>query len=86
LRPNRITHSTVMSACEKSQQWAAALSLFQRVRQDGDMDVIVFNAGISACTRGGLWSLVLDLVREMKQRKLPPDMVTYSVASTGRRR
>ncbi len=50
--------SWAISACEKGQQWQRALQLLEATQADGvELDVISYNAAISACEKrqgGGL--------------------------------
>ena len=43
-----------------------------------DPNVITYNAGISACEKGGQWPEALSLLREMGDATLDPDVITYS--------
>lgn len=56
LAPNSIIYSTVISACERSDQWQRAVRLLRAMRQDGILPVTVtYNSVISACGKGGQW-------------------------------
>lgn len=56
LAPNAIVYSTVISACERSDQWQRAVNLLRAMRQDGIIPVTVtYNTVISACGKSGQW-------------------------------
>ena len=51
--PNVITHSTLISTCEKGKQPERALEVFKAMQQQGVMpNVIAYSALISACEKG----------------------------------
>merc|ERR1719345_486341 len=55
--PNVITYIASISACEKGEQWAAALGLLRQVQhQRLEPNVITYNASISACEKGQEWA------------------------------
>lgn len=56
LAPNAIIYSTVISACERSDQWQRAVGLLRTMREDGILPVtITYNTVISACGKSGQW-------------------------------
>lgn len=56
LAPNAIIYSTVISACERSDQWQKAVKLLRTMRNDGILPVTVtYNTVISACGKSGQW-------------------------------
>lgn len=56
LAPNAIIYSTVISACERGDQWQRAVSLLRAMRADGILPVTVtYNTVISACGKNGQW-------------------------------
>ena len=40
--------------------------------------LVSYNAGISACEKGGQWPEALSLLREMDQVKLEPNVISYN--------
>ena len=48
-----ITYNATISACEKGQQWMAAVALLREMQQwQMQANVITYNATISACEKG----------------------------------
>jgi len=43
-------------------------------------DVIGYNAGISACEKGGQWQQALSLLREVWNIKLKPEFTSFAIA------
>ena len=39
-------------------------------------DTVSYSAGISACSRGKAWVKALELVEEMQEQDLKPDIIT----------
>merc|ERR1712136_595237 len=68
LRPNVISCSAAITACEKSGQWERALCLFQEMLRQGlQPDIVSYSVTISACEKGGQWEHTLELLHEMRQ-------------------
>jgi pentatricopeptide repeat protein len=46
--------------------------------------VITFSSSISTCEKGQQWLAALELLRQMRQRRLEPKVITYnsSISST----
>ena len=43
-------------------------------------DVVSYSAAISACEKGTMPEMALDLLKEMEHKGLEPDVITYTVA------
>jgi pentatricopeptide repeat domain-containing protein 1 len=81
LKPNVITFSATISACEKGGQWKKALELFHSMKGHGvKPSVITFSAAISACEKGGKWEKALELFHWMKNHGVKPNEITFSAA------
>eukprot|EP00438_Fugacium_kawagutii_P032534 Skav202152 [mRNA] locus=scaffold970:170521:184511:- [translate_table: standard] len=78
-RPNVISFSSAISACEKSGEWQGALSL---LRSMGGVlvtaNVITYNAAIGSCVRRGHWQHAELLFRELHASGVEADLVSYN--------
>eukprot|EP00913_Durusdinium_trenchii_P010973 g10299.t1 len=68
IRLDVISYNSLTSACEKGQQWQAALALFSQMQQER-----------SHVQR---WSLVICLLSDMHHKLLQPNVITYSAAAS----
>eukprot|EP00747_Dinoflagellata_sp_TGD_P134740 gnl/TRDRNA2_/TRDRNA2_175367_c3_seq8.p1 gnl/TRDRNA2_/TRDRNA2_175367_c3~~gnl/TRDRNA2_/TRDRNA2_175367_c3_seq8.p1 ORF type:complete len:157 (+),score=10.12 gnl/TRDRNA2_/TRDRNA2_175367_c3_seq8:71-541(+) len=67
-----------MRACEKGQQWIAALTMLRQMRQwQVQPNAITHNATISACEKGSQWILATTVLREMQQWRMEPDAIAF---------
>ena len=80
-----------MSACSGADEWQRALELLEKAFQEAEVNLIVLNAGISACERGSdAWLLGLsrrnmsfeDWPRalELMRHGIQTDIVSYNAA------
>ncbi|CAK9006243.1 Pentatricopeptide repeat-containing protein At2g31400 [Durusdinium trenchii] len=88
--PDVISLNAAIAAC--SQQWQYAVELFARMAEHPDHryhkgncmikvpfpspDDITYNSVITACEKGGMWTLALHFFAKM-QNRLKPNSVTY---------
>jgi pentatricopeptide repeat protein len=80
-RPDVISYSAAISACEKGSQWQRALDLLKEMReQDVQPDLPCFNAAISACEKGSQYQRALELLDEIQEQGLEPDAISFSAA------
>ena len=69
-----VSQSASISACEKGEQWEAALGLLQEmVRRSLTPNVVSCSAAISACEKDEHWEAALGLLQEMARRSLTPN-------------
>ena len=86
LEPDVISYSATISACEKGGEWRRALELFNEMRRrrpEIEPNSFIYNAMISACekARGGAeWQCAIELLDEMTERGIEPDVISYSAA------
>ena len=81
IKPDVISYSAAISACEKGSQWEKALGLLQDMTCRGiKPDVISYSAAISACEKGSQWEKALGLLQDMTCRGIKPDVISYSAA------
>ena len=87
IRPDVVTYSSVISACEAAGEWQRALGALQKVMDENDegseyagLNLYCFNAAISACEKGGAWVEALELYERMLEEGGPimPNFVTLS--------
>lgn len=77
-RGDLVTYSSLISACEKGQQWCLALRIFEdSQRQEVLFDSILYMATISAVK--SKWRIVLDLLAELRMRHFSIDTDAYDV-------
>ena len=70
LRPNVLSYSAAISACEKASEAQVALALLQQAEATSlQPDIIMCNAAISACEKAADWQEALALLRRAQQRQ-----------------
>ena len=68
MKPNTITYSASISACEKGQRWITETILLQEMQQwHVKPNTVTYIASISACEKGQQWITATTLLREMQQ-------------------
>ncbi len=78
--PRMVSHSAVISACEKGKHWEEALRLGQEMLQRSlTPDVVSNNAAIGACEKGTHWEQTLRLL-QMHHRLLTHNAVSHNLA------
>lgn len=72
IEPVTRTYNTLMIACNTSGQWQTALQLYEEMRAAGHaLNTTSYNALISAHSKAGDLSQVLDTYRQMVQQVCP---------------
>eukprot|EP00438_Fugacium_kawagutii_P026166 Skav209867 [mRNA] locus=scaffold590:55225:57331:+ [translate_table: standard] len=75
--PDVVLYSACISAC--GSEWQQALGLFEAAVPERDVvDVVLYNAIISAFEKCGRWELAMHFLEEMELQRLAPDGITYS--------
>ena len=78
LKPDVISYSAAISACERPER---ALELLSEMRDHGlEPDVIAYSAAISACEKGLQPTRTRELLREMRDSGHEPTVITYNAA------
>eukprot|EP00798_Chlamydomonas_sp_ICE-L_P016766 gene16766-23041_t len=78
-----ITYSSLISACEKGDQWETALNIFGEMRQEGCApNTVTFNSLITACAQGGQCEKAREVFDQMAAASCAPDVVTYTALIT----
>eukprot|EP00929_Paragymnodinium_shiwhaense_P114529 TRINITY_DN8297_c2_g1_i2.p1 TRINITY_DN8297_c2_g1~~TRINITY_DN8297_c2_g1_i2.p1 ORF type:complete len:413 (+),score=90.46 TRINITY_DN8297_c2_g1_i2:106-1344(+) len=83
LQPDALSLNVCVSACSKGAGgWPAAVALlFEKLQEAGVgnmVDIVSFNAAITACQRGGQWELALSIFEDAVRLGFDPDVFTYS--------
>eukprot|EP00929_Paragymnodinium_shiwhaense_P118309 TRINITY_DN90249_c0_g1_i1.p1 TRINITY_DN90249_c0_g1~~TRINITY_DN90249_c0_g1_i1.p1 ORF type:complete len:1084 (-),score=193.40 TRINITY_DN90249_c0_g1_i1:526-3777(-) len=70
----------VLQACREAGQWQGALGIFaELVQMQHAVDVIVFNAALSACSSGdATWMTSLHFLTSACDLELQPDLISYN--------
>ena len=80
-RPDVVSYSAVISACEKSGLWVEAWDLLWRMRaKHVQPNAISFSAVISAFEKGGQGQLALHVLRMMQACSERPNVISYGAA------
>eukprot|EP00913_Durusdinium_trenchii_P026338 g24714.t1 len=79
LKPDTISYSATISACQKGWKWQQALNLFLSMPTAAvELDTICYSATMSACEKGKQWQKAMMLLDEMKRSKILPDVISYN--------
>ncbi|CAE8620409.1 unnamed protein product [Polarella glacialis] len=79
LRPDGVSRTAAVGACEKASQWNWSLWLLTEFPWGpGGKLVPGYNAAISACSRSHRWPQALSLLVEMKRQSAEPDEVSLT--------
>lgn len=75
--------NAAVHACQKGQQWEAALALLSVTLKQAGADIITFGSAISACAQGGQWTWALWLNTLLRGEsnvlvKARPNTTTYN--------
>ncbi|CAE8608112.1 unnamed protein product [Polarella glacialis] len=81
-RPDSISLALALRALANGEHWAMAVSLLQDAGMTLKLNVIHFNAAITACGMGRRCDRALGLLQEAKLQHLQPDVVTHSAVMT----
>ncbi len=87
IEPVTRTYNTLMIACNTSGQWQTALQLYEEMRAAGHaLNTTSYNALISAHSKAGDLSQVLDTYRQMVQQvRVPSSIACPSPTGFGQR-
>ena len=94
---NSITLNSLITALDKGGEWRKAVALLAQVRQDVEVDVIAFNAAISACEETGFVTVPMKptslthgvpMAKQpgggflgIQERRSPPDLDSNGVST-----
>ncbi|CAK9035466.1 unnamed protein product [Durusdinium trenchii] len=72
-KPNAITYCNLISACH-AQEWRRSLELFATANDEQQLDVMLFNATLSALP----WFSALRLLKKVAQLQLQANIISYN--------
>ncbi|CAJ1384835.1 unnamed protein product [Effrenium voratum] len=79
LQPDKISLGSALSSLGSDRSlWERGLHLLRET--DVPLDVVIYNASISACAKGEQWQLSLQLLSELLDGELLPSTVTFGAA------
>ena len=68
MKPNMVSYSALISACEKGKELRRAFDVFARMlRQALKPNMVSYNALISACEKGQQTEIALKVFRAMRR-------------------
>ena len=77
--PDVISYSSVISACEKAEQWQNALGQLVEMRHNDSLpDIISYNSAISEFVKSGHLQHALGLLLRKRHDDSLPDVMTCS--------
>ncbi|OLP88823.1 Sodium/hydrogen exchanger 7 [Symbiodinium microadriaticum] len=82
VQPNEFTYNSVISACERSGQWVAALAVFDAMPSAIPRNVVTFGAVISACEKAARWQEALALTDLMESQGVARNAIIFCAAIT----
>jgi pentatricopeptide repeat protein len=69
IQPDHVTYGTVLSACEKGEQWDLVLQYAQQMEQRGfELDVLALTSALKACQQLGLAKEAVQYLDVMKTK------------------
>ncbi|CAE8739992.1 unnamed protein product [Polarella glacialis] len=81
LEADVFTLNSCLSACQKGQQWRAALGSFSDARLQGLVpDVVTNNALLAVCSNIRDWNAALVILETIRRQHLQPTVVSYTSA------
>ena len=85
LKPNIISCSASISACEKGAKWERTVELLGQMREFVlKPDMFSDSAAMSACRKRDKWDRTFELLKKMRERGLKPDVISCSAALLAR--
>ncbi|CAJ1409133.1 unnamed protein product, partial [Effrenium voratum] len=80
MKTTDVTFGALMTALERGGQWAKAVSLLSKMRQERRAGLLARTAAASACGREGQWRQALQIFADAAADGLRPDLAAYHVA------
>eukprot|EP00929_Paragymnodinium_shiwhaense_P026021 TRINITY_DN15575_c0_g1_i3.p1 TRINITY_DN15575_c0_g1~~TRINITY_DN15575_c0_g1_i3.p1 ORF type:complete len:371 (-),score=37.91 TRINITY_DN15575_c0_g1_i3:527-1639(-) len=86
LSPTASARTVIMSTCSRGMgqqwRWAVALQVLEDARSDDCLCLTEYNAAISLVGKGRQWKRAIHLLQEMREDKIPPDVISCNAAIT----
>ncbi|CAJ1342757.1 unnamed protein product [Effrenium voratum] len=79
LAPDVVSFSSAIKACSAAAEWRPALRLLADAAEVAALDSMAFSCAIDACGAVA-WPWAMDLLRQMHDLQLAPDVYTFSAA------
>ncbi|CAK9046600.1 unnamed protein product [Durusdinium trenchii] len=77
--PDIVSYNTLMSSCEREQQWTKALWHLAVLRRRAlQPTVVTFSTAINACAKGAQWPRALGLMMGLQSQEIQPNAVTIA--------
>ena len=83
---NSIIYTTLIKGYAQSYKLDEALKLYEEMKQNKQIaptNVITFNSLIDCCVRCNNSAKAVEIFTEMKERKVSPDLITFSTLIKG---
>lgn len=70
-KPDVVTYSAAVSACEKCRRWDNALALLRSMRGGVGLipNIVTYSAAMAACEKGYQWAHALELLGAMRKAR-----------------
>jgi pentatricopeptide repeat protein len=78
LHPDISAYNRALDACVSCEDLKEARNLFDRMRSQGDIDVISYNTLLKGLGANDCWAEAESLLQEMRSKGLKPNCVTYN--------
>lgn len=79
VEPTAFSVACALNACAKAGEWEPALRLLEEKQEEIELNVVCYNAAITACGIGRQPERALRLLRDMPKLGIVPDIYNYNV-------
>ena len=76
----RYAYASALSACRRSGQWQYGLQVFQAAKDSSaiSLNQQIYGAALGALSVGSAWNLALELLTDMSESDLAPNLICYA--------
>jgi len=80
-QPDLITYSTVIKGYAKDKDMYKVFDIYQFLKNGNDfkLDEVIYNSILDGCVKQNLFDKALEIYNDMKELKISPSNVTYSI-------